>query len=323
MNADPLLRVENLTVAFKSDGNLIPVVDGIGFSVPRGRTVGLVGESGSGKTMTAHAVMRLLPSSVTITSGRIAFDGIDLANASEPEMQHIRGDRIGMIFQEPMTSLNPTMRVGDQIAEMLLLHRAMSRRAAEPQVIAMLRKAGIGSPELRSTQFPHELSGGLRQRVMIAMALICGPKLLIADEPTTALDVTIQAQILELLRSLRDALGLSILLISHDLGVISELCDEVVVIYAGRVAEQGPVAQVLGRPRHPYTAGLLAASPRRSRRGAPLPAIPGLVPSPDERGIGCSFLRRCPRHLDCCATITPPLDATTKGSAAACWNPVA
>jgi oligopeptide/dipeptide ABC transporter ATP-binding protein len=199
----------------------------------------------------------------------------------------------------------------------------MSRRAAEPQVIAMLGKVGIGSPELRSAQFPHELSGGLRQRVMIAMALICGPKLLIADEPTTALDVTIQAQILELLRSLRDALGLSILLITHDLGVIAELCDEVVVIYAGRVAEQGPVAQVLGHPRHPYTAGLLAASPRRSRRGAPLPAIPGLVPSPDERGIGCSFLRRCPRHLDRCATITPPLDATTKGSAAACWNPVA
>jgi peptide/nickel transport system ATP-binding protein len=323
MNADPLLRVENLTVAFKSDGNLVPVVDGIGFSVPRGRTVGLVGESGSGKTMTAHAVMRLLPPSVKITSGRIAFDGIDLANASEPEMQRIRGDRIGMIFQEPMTSLNPTMRVGDQIAEMLLLHRAMSRRAAEPQVITMLRKVGIGSPELRFAQFPHELSGGLRQRVMIAMALICGPKLLIADEPTTALDVTIQAQILELLRSLRDALGLSILLITHDLGVIAELCDEVVVIYAGRVAEQGLVAQVLGQPRHPYTAGLLAASPRRARRGAPLAAIPGLVPSPGERGTGCTFLRRCPRHLDRCATITPPLTATTKGSAAACWNPIA
>jgi oligopeptide/dipeptide ABC transporter ATP-binding protein len=323
MNADPLLRVENLTVAFKSDGNLIPVVDGIAFSVPRGRTVGLVGESGSGKTMTAHAVMRLLPPSVMITTGRIAFEGIDLATAGEPEMQHIRGDRIGMIFQEPMTSLNPTMRVGDQIAEMLLLHRAMSRRAAEPQVIAMLRKVGIGSPELRSAQFPHELSGGLRQRVMIAMALICGPKLLIADEPTTALDVTIQAQILELLRSLRNALGLSILLITHDLGVIAELCDEVVVIYAGRVAEKGPVAQVLGQPRHPYTAGLLAASPRRSRRGAPLAAIPGLVPSPGERGVGCTFLRRCPRRLDRCATITPPLSATINGSAAACWNPVA
>jgi oligopeptide/dipeptide ABC transporter ATP-binding protein len=323
MNADPLLRVENLTVAFKSDGNLVPVVDGIGFSVPRGRTVGLVGESGSGKTMTAHAVMRLLPPAVKITSGLIAFDGTDLAKASEPEMQRIRGDRIGMIFQEPMTSLNPTMRVGDQIAEMLLLHRAMSRRAAEPQVIAMLRKVGIGSPELRAAQYPHELSGGLRQRVMIAMALICGPKLLIADEPTTALDVTIQAQILELLRSLRDALGLSILLITHDLGVIAELCDEVVVIYAGRVAEQGPVARVLGQPRHPYTAGLLAASPRRARRGAPLAAIPGLVPSPGERGTGCSFLRRCPRHLDRCAEITPPLSGTGDGNAAACWNPVA
>jgi oligopeptide/dipeptide ABC transporter ATP-binding protein len=323
MSADPLLQVENLTVAFKSGGTLVPVVDGIGFAVHRGRTVGLVGESGSGKTMTAHAVMRLLPRSATITSGRIDFDGIDLAGASEPEMQRIRGDRIGMIFQEPMTSLNPTMRIGDQIAEMLLLHRGMSRREAQPQVIAMLRKVGIGSPELRSAQFPHELSGGLRQRAMIAMALICGPKLLIADEPTTALDVTVQAQILDLLRSLRDALGLSVLLITHDLAVIAELCDEVVVIYAGRVAEQGPVAQVLEHPRHPYTAGLLAASPRRARRGMPLAAIPGLVPSPGERGVGCSFLRRCPRRLDRCATITPPLSPTAEGSAAACWNPVA
>ena len=323
MNAGPLLRVENLTVAFRAGGTRIPVVDGIGFAVPRGRTVGLVGESGSGKTMTAHAVMRLLPPTVTITRGTIDFDGLNLAAASEPEMQRIRGDRIGMIFQEPMTSLNPTMRVGDQIAEMLLLHRGMSRRAAEPEVIAMLRKVGIGSPELRSGQYPHELSGGLRQRVMIAMALICGPRLLIADEPTTALDVTIQAQILALLRSLRDDLGLSILLITHDLGVIAELCDEVVVIYAGRVAEQGPVAKVLRHPRHPYTTGLLAASPRHARRGMPLAAIPGLVPSPAERGTGCSFFRRCPRHLERCATLTPPLSPFPEGSAAACWNPVA
>ena len=322
MTADPLLRVDNLSVAFRAEGTLVPVVDGIGFSVPRSRTVGLVGESGSGKTMTAHAAMRLLPPAVTITAGKIAFDGVDLAAASEPQMQRIRGDRIGMIFQEPMTSLNPTMRVGDQIAEMLLLHRGLSRRAAEPEVIAMLRKVRIGSPELRSGQYPHELSGGLRQRVMIAMALICGPKLLIADEPTTALDVTIQAQILDLLRSLRDDLGLSILLITHDLGVIAELCDEVVVIYAGRVAEQGPVAEVLGHPRHPYTAGLLAASPRHARRGMPLAAIPGLVPAPAERGAGCSFFGRCPRHLDRCATITPPLVPFADGRAAACWNPL-
>ena len=186
----------------------------------------------------------------------------------------------------------------------------------------MLRKVGIGNPERRSGQYPHELSGGLRQRVMIAMALVCGPKLLIADEPTTALDVTIQAQILDLLRSLQDDLGLSILLITHDLGVVAEMCDEVVVMYAGRVAEQGPVAEVLGHPRHPYTAGLLAASPRHARRGMPLAAIPGLVPAPAERGAGCSFFGRCPRHLDRCATITPPLVPFADGRAAACWNPL-
>src|SRR5262245_17583648 len=320
MNADPLLRVENLTVAFRAEGTLVPVVDGIGFSVPRGKTVGLVGESGSGKTMTAHAVMRLLPPSVTITSGRIAFDGIDLANASEPEMQHIRGDRIGLIFQDPMTSLNPTMRVGDQIAEMLLLHRAMSRRAAEPQVIAMLRKVGIGSPELRSAQFPHELSGGLRQRVMIAMALICGPKLLIADEPTTALDVTIQAQILELMKTLQQDRNIAVLLITHDLGVVEEICREVVVMYAGRIVEKAPAGSLLAGPRHPYTAGLLAAAPRKARHGQPLPTIPGTVPPPGQRGTGCTFAARCARVLPRCRRDVPPLSGDSHR--AACWNPM-
>ena len=352
-----LLRVEELTVDFGAHEGTLRAVDHVSFSLPPGGTLALVGESGSGKSVCSQAIMGLLPRTATISSGSILFDDprgngktkpVDIAalDRAGPEMRTIRGGAISIIFQEPMTSLSALHTVGDQIGEAVELHggghfsnihslgdqiseaaqlsgRKLSRAEIEALTVDMLRMVGFPDPKRALRTYPFELSGGLRQRAMIAMALICGPKLLIADEPTTALDVTIQAQILELLRSLRDALGLSILLITHDLGVIAELCDEVVVIYAGRVAEQGPVAQVLGHPRHPYTAGLLAASPRRSRRGAPLPAIPGLVPSPDERGIGCSFLRRCPRHLDCCATITPPLDATTKGSAAACWNPVA
>jgi oligopeptide/dipeptide ABC transporter ATP-binding protein len=250
----------------------------------------------------------------------VLFEGIDLLSLSEREMQKIRGERIGMVFQEPMTSLNPTMRVDSQIIEVLRLHRGLSSAEARPLAAEMLRKVGIGSVERRLRQYPHELSGGLRQRVMIALALICGPKLLIADEPTTALDVTIQAQILSLMKNLQRTMELSILLITHDLGVVAEMCSEIVVMYAGAVVEKGTAVDVLRRPRHPYTASLLAASPRRARRGGRLPAIAGVVPPPGAFIEGCSFADRCPRALPLCRTEKPPL-ATWGAHVAACCNP--
>jgi oligopeptide/dipeptide ABC transporter ATP-binding protein len=317
----PLLAVEGLSIGFATDEGPVRVVEDVSFSVSGSQTVGLVGESGCGKSVTAQTIMRLLPSPpALIEAGRIAFNGADLARASEHEMRRIRGDKIAMVFQEPMTSLNPTMTVGDQIAESLLLHRGESRGAARPKVLDMLRQVGIGRPEIRLGQYPHELSGGLRQRVMIAMALICGPKLLIADEPTTALDVTIQAQILELMKALQREHGIAILLITHDLGVVEEMCEEVVVMYAGRIAEKARTRELLSRPRHPYTAGLLAASPRKAPRGQPLTTIPGTVPPPGKRSQGCSFAERCPRALARCRRDVPPL--VGDDHLVACWNPV-
>jgi oligopeptide/dipeptide ABC transporter ATP-binding protein len=293
----------------------------VSFTVAQGETLGLVGESGCGKSVTAQTIMRLLPSPPSrIEAGHILFEGRDLAAMSERELRTVRGNDIGMIFQEPMTSLNPTMTIGRQIAEGLMLHRGMSAAAARPEVITMLKTVGIGAAERRIEQYPHQLSGGLRQRVMIAMALVCRPKLLIADEPTTALDVTIQAQILALLRKLQGEFGLSILLITHDLGVVAEMCDRVAVMYAGRICEQGPAEQILSHPRHPYTAGLLAAAPRRTAHNAKLVTIPGTVPPPGKRGPGCSFAERCSRVLDRCRTERPLLGEGDH--AAACWNPV-
>ncbi|MFO1090840.1 MAG: ABC transporter ATP-binding protein [Hyphomicrobiales bacterium] len=321
--SEALLSVENLSIGFATETGFVRVVEGATFAVAAGETVGLVGESGCGKSVTAQTIMRLLPSPPSrIEGGRIGFDGVDLATAAEREMQRVRGDRIGMIFQEPMTSLNPTMTVGDQIAEVLALHRGLDARAARPQVLDILRKVGIGSPERRLDQYPHQLSGGLRQRVMIAMALVCGPKLLIADEPTTALDVTIQAQIIALLKSLQQEMGLAILLITHDLGVVAETCRSIVVMYAGRIVERGRAGAVLKRPLHPYTAGLLAASPVNARKGEKLPTIAGMVPPPGKRGVGCAFADRCPRRLDRCTAETPRLEPLAANHWAACFNPV-
>ncbi|MFN4140363.1 ABC transporter ATP-binding protein [Aestuariivirga sp.] len=322
MSDAPLLRVEGLTVGFNTEQGPVRVVEDVSFALGAGSTLGLVGESGCGKSVTAQTIMRLLPSPPSrIEGGSILFDGRDLAQLSPREMQKIRGDRIGMVFQEPMTSLNPTLRVGEQIAEPLMLHRGMSQAQARQSVIRVLGQVGIGNAERRLQQYPHELSGGLRQRVMIAMAIVCNPKLLIADEPTTALDVTIQAQIMELLKALQRELGLAILLITHDLGMVAEMCETLAVMYAGRIVETGPKAEVFARPRHPYTFGLLNSSPRRARKGERLPSIPGLVPPPGRRGAGCSFADRCPRVLDRCRAEFPPLMAMGPQSAA-CWNPV-
>jgi oligopeptide/dipeptide ABC transporter ATP-binding protein len=275
------------------------------------------------------SIMRLIPSPPALTeAGRIRFDGVDLLTLGEDAMRAVRGDRIGMIFQEPMTSLNPTFTIGFQIAEVLMLHRGLGRAAAERESIAMLRAVGIGAPERRLAQYPHQLSGGLRQRVMIAMALVCGPKLLIADEPTTALDVTIQAQILDLLRRLQQQMGMAVLLITHDLGVVAEMCDRVVVMYAGKVVERCTTRALFREPRHPYSAGLLAATPRRVRRGERLVTIPGMVPAPGRRAIGCPFADRCARAIERCRAEMPPLaliDGAASGAPpheSACWNPV-
>jgi peptide/nickel transport system ATP-binding protein len=321
--ASPLLSVEGLTIAFRGEAGLARVVDGISLAIGAGEAVGLVGESGCGKSVTAMSVMRLLPTPpAVIEAGQITFDGENLLTLPEAKMRALRGDRIGMIFQEPMTSLNPTFTVGYQIAEVLALHRGLDRREAHAEAARLLGQVGIGGAQRRLQQYPHQLSGGLRQRVMVAMAIACGPKLLIADEPTTALDVTIQAQILDLLRRLRASTGMALLLITHDLGVVSELCDRVIVMYAGRIAEEAPARVLFSGPRHPYTAGLLASRPKLGETAARLPTIPGSVPPPAKRGIGCSFADRCARVQSRCRAETPVLAAMAAGHRAACFNPV-
>ncbi len=322
MSNAPLLRVSGLATGFRTEHGLIRVIDDVSFEVKAGETLGLVGESGCGKSVTAQTIMRLLPSPPAfIERGSIQFDGDDLATVPEKRMQKIRGEKIGMIFQEPMTSLNPTMTVGVQIAEVLLLHKGIRYAEARTLVIETLRLVGIGNAERRLDQYPHELSGGLRQRVMIAMAIICKPQLLIADEPTTALDVTIQAQILELLQSLQRELGLAILLITHDLGVVARMCKTIAVMYAGRIVEMGATAQVLRNPRHQYTAALLASSPRLAVKGEALATIPGLVPPPGARGAGCAFAGRCTNSIDKCGSDIPAFE-THREHFYACWNPV-
>jgi peptide/nickel transport system ATP-binding protein/oligopeptide transport system ATP-binding protein len=315
-----LLRVENLRTWFRTEAGIVRAVDGVDFELAPGKTLGVVGESGSGKSVTALSVMRLIDRPGVILDGsRILFDGRDLTALKDGEMEDVRGNEISMIFQEPMTSLNPVYTVGDQIAEAIRLHEGVSRKDAADRAIEMLTLVGIPEAGRRAKDFPHQLSGGMRQRVMIAMALACGPKLIIADEPTTALDVTIQAQILELMMELQDRLGMSILLITHDLGVVAETCDDVVVMYAGRVVEKGPVDNVFGSPQHPYTEALLQSIPVLGMsRSEPLRVIKGTVPSPLDWPPGCRFATRCDYAFEKCEE-QPPLFVVDDETRSACW----
>ena len=325
----PLLRVRDLVTTFRSEHGTFRAVDGVSFDIEAGQTVGVVGESGCGKSVTALSLLRLIPSPPgNIESGSIELRGINLLKLREREMRDVRGNEISMVFQEPMTSLNPVYTVGAQIVEAILLHQKMSRREAYAQTRELLRHVGISSPETNVDAYPHQLSGGMRQRVMIAMALACRPALLIADEPTTALDVTIQAQILELIHKLQGELGMSILLITHDLGVIAEYTEHVIVMYAGQIVESGPVPEVFARPRHPYTSGLMASVPRLGQRKlARLPTIDGMVPDLRHLPKGCRFADRCKLVIDACREEEPPLvkvDEEEKRHSARCirWQDV-
>jgi peptide/nickel transport system ATP-binding protein len=324
--AEPILDVADLHTWFFTRDGVVRAVDGVSFHVNPGETLAIVGESGCGKSVTALSILRLIPSPPgRIVSGAIRFAGRDLGGLSEAEMRHVRGNEISMIFQEPMTSLNPVLTIGHQIAETLTLHQGLDRRGAIAKATDMLRLVHIPEAERRVTEYPHQLSGGMRQRVMIAMALACNPKLLIADEPTTALDVTIQAQILDLMRELKQKIDSAIVLITHDLGVVAEMAQRVVVMYAGRKAEEAPVRVLFRRPLHPYTKGLLASVPRLGasldREQAPrLAEIPGTVPSLREPIAGCPFETRCPLATDICRRERPSFDEKEPGHFAACFH---
>ncbi len=320
--AELLLDVRGLTTRFLANGADFRAVDNVSFGLAAGGTLGVVGESGSGKSVTALSIMRLVRDPPgRIVGGEVRFRGRDLLTLTERQMQSVRGGEIGMIFQEPMTSLNPVMTTGAQMAEPLRLHRGTSKKDALAQAVDLYKLVGIADPERRVHDYPHQLSGGMRQRVMIAMALACRPALIIADEPTTALDVTIQAQILELLARLRRELGMSLILITHDLGVVAETCDDVVVMYAGHVVEHAPAQALFRAPRHPYTAGLLA-SRRPKGAGKHLQEIPGLVPRLDQLPPGCRFADRCPRVQPRCRAEAPPLDTIAPSRLVRCFYPV-
>ena len=315
-----LLQVNGLSTHFTLPLGTLKVVDDLNLTVLEGETLAIVGESGCGKSMTALSIMRLVPSPGSIVTGEILFEGQDLRYASDSEMQHVRGNRISMIFQEPMTSLNPVFRIGDQISEGILLHRKLAKREAKEISIEMLNKVGIPSASSRYNDYPHQLSGGMRQRVMIAMALSCEPRLLIADEPTTALDVTIQAQILELIDELKREFGMGLLLITHDLGIVAERAHRTAIMYAGKIVESGPTDQVLRNPRHPYTEGLLSSLPQRAKPGQPLATIPGQVPNLLLELPGCGFCERCPRKEWKCPIEAPPYREITAGHFVRCWK---
>jgi oligopeptide/dipeptide ABC transporter ATP-binding protein len=314
-----LLEVSNLKTSFLTDDGEVTVVNGVSFNVQASRTLAIVGESGCGKSVTALSVMGLLAKPAgRIAEGSIRFEGQELVGASERVLQDLRGNGMSMIFQEPMTSLNPSYTVGEQIIEGLIKHRKLSRTQAREKAIDILHKVRIPSPEQRLDEFPHKLSGGMRQRVMIAMALVCEPRVLIADEPTTALDVTIQAQILELMRTLQQETGTAIVLITHDLGVVAEVADEVLVMYAGRVVERAPVHALFDMPQHPYTIGLLGAIPRLDLEQTRLVSIEGQVPSPAQPLSGCSFAPRCPFAQPACSNQVPALREVGNAHFSAC-----
>jgi oligopeptide/dipeptide ABC transporter ATP-binding protein len=316
-----LLEVRKLRTQFKTDDGEFPAVDGVSFDVHAGRTLAIVGESGCGKSVTSLSIMGLVPSPPgRIDSGSIRFAGRELVGAPAQQMQDLRGNGMAMIFQEPMSSLNPVFTIGEQIVEGLLRHRRIGRAEADAQALAMLRKVRMPAPEQRFHEHPHQLSGGMRQRAMIAMALACEPQLLIADEPTTALDVTIQAQILALMRTLQQETGTAVILITHDLGVVAEVADEVVVMYAGRVVERAPVQVLFETPQHPYTIGLLGSVPRLDGERTRLASIDGQVPSPLRRPPGCAFAERCPFAEPRCREAEPELFELAPGHEAACWR---
>ena len=324
--AQPILEVDNLRTHFFTSAGVVPAVDGVSYHIAAGETLGVVGESGCGKSVTALSILRLVASPPgRIVGGAIRFQGTNLLDLSEPEMERIRGNDISMIFQEPMTSLNPLQTAGAQISEVIRLHQGLSRRDAMDKAVDMLRRVNIPEPERRAKAYPHQLSGGMRQRVMIAMALACNPKVLIADEPTTALDVTIQAQILDLMRELRKSLGTAMILITHDMGVVAENADRVVVMYAGRKVEEALVDDLFDRPAHPYTRGLLASIPQldaaaRARPGTRLNEIKGMVPVLSRLPKGCAFAPRCGLASDICRIDPPPLRPLRHGHSVACWH---
>jgi len=318
MNA--LLSITDLHTSFEGQGRVTHAVNGVSLSVETGQTVALVGESGSGKSMTALSVMRLVPPPGRVMSGAIILQDRNLLELSDNEMRMIRGSRISMVFQEPMTSLNPVLRIGDQLTEPLILHRRLSRSDATDQAIGLLQSVGIPSASERMRDYPHQLSGGMRQRIMIAMALACNPALLIADEPTTALDVTIQAQILELIGTLSQSSRMGVLLITHDLGIVAERSDHTCVMYAGRIVEEASTRELFTNPRHPYTLALLASLPQNSEPGRPLSTIAGQAPGLSATLPGCGFCERCPVARPECRRETPALREISPGHSVRCWQ---
>ncbi len=318
--SETILEIKDLCVEFQTVEGKVQAVDHLSYTLHKGEKLGIVGESGSGKSVSSLAMLQLIPNPPgRVTGGEILYKGQDLVRLSEKEMQKLRGNEISMIFQEPMTSLNPIIQCGKQIAESLRLHRGMNKKEAMQEAVRMMKEVGIANPEIRVHEYPHQMSGGMRQRVMIAMALACRPQILIADEPTTALDVTIQAQILDLIRDLNRETGTAVLFITHDLGVVSELCDTVIVMYTGHIVEQAPVKDLFRDPKHPYTVGLLNAIPSITKDRKPLQTIEGMVPNPTERVEGCSFWPRCPHASERCRKQEPPVTGLGEDRLVRCW----